>query len=45
MGAVLLGLVLGLGDRGLLKAELLYCAAGILLFYIGYLLERPARRS
>lgn len=44
MGIVLTGLLLGISQRDLVKVELLYCGAGILVFYLGYWLERGGRR-
>jgi len=40
----LVGLVLGILQRDLLRLELAYLALGAAVFYLGYWLERPYRR-
>jgi hypothetical protein len=44
MSAVLVGLILGMNRAEWVRLELMYLGAGLIVFYVGYVLERPQRR-
>jgi hypothetical protein len=43
MGAVLIGLLMGISDARFVRHELMYLGAGIIVFYAGHVLRGGAR--